>query len=99
MRKLVQLALRGYKRWISPMLPAACRYIPTCSEYAEEAIERYGIVRGGAIAMWRLMRCHPFGGSGFDPVVKITKCDVEREMACACSEHVGSEVSRRQPIA
>ena len=68
MRSLVQLALRGYKRWISPMLPAACRYVPTCSEYAEEAVERYGVLRGGAMAVWRLLRCHPFGGSGWDPV-------------------------------
>jgi putative membrane protein insertion efficiency factor len=99
MRKLVQLALRGYKHWLSPMLPVACRYVPTCSEYAEEALERYGVLRGGAMAIRRLLRCNPFGGSGFDPVVKIAKCDVEREMACAHCEHVGSEISRRQPMA
>jgi len=64
------LILRAYKRAISPMLPAACRYVPTCSEYAMEAVERYGAVRGGAMAIARILRCHPFAGSGYDPVAK-----------------------------
>jgi uncharacterized protein len=62
--------LRVYKRIISPMLPAACRYVPTCSEYAIEAVERYGALRGGWMAFTRIMRCHPFSGSGYDPVVR-----------------------------
>jgi uncharacterized protein len=62
--------LRGYKWAISPMLPAACRYVPTCSEYAMEAVERYGAVRGGWMGFMRILRCHPFAGSGYDPVVK-----------------------------
>jgi len=62
--------LRGYKRWISPAFPPSCRYVPTCSEYAMEAVERYGVVRGGAMAAWRLLRCHPFATGGLDPVVK-----------------------------
>lgn len=69
--------LRGYKLAISPFLPAACRYLPTCSEYAMEAVERYGALRGGWMAFARIMRCHPFGGSGYDPVAKRpseTKC-------------------------
>lgn len=69
--KLVTLQLlRAYKWTISPMLPAACRYVPTCSEYATEAVERYGAVRGGWVALKRLLRCHPFAGSGYDPVVR-----------------------------
>jgi uncharacterized protein len=60
--------LRGYKWAISPLLPTACRYVPTCSEYAMEAIDRYGVIRGGWMAAARVMRCHPFGGSGYDPV-------------------------------
>ena len=60
--------LRGYKWAISPMFPAACRYVPTCSEYAMEAVERYGAVRGSWMALSRLLRCHPFAGSGYDPV-------------------------------
>ena len=60
--------LRGYKWVLSPMLPPACRYVPTCSEYAAEAIERYGAVRGSALAIWRVLRCHPFVRGGYDPV-------------------------------
>jgi|SRR5208337_3292071 len=61
--------LRAYKWAISPMLPTACRYVPTCSEYAMEAVERYGAVRGGWLALGRVLRCHPLAGSGYDPVV------------------------------
>ena len=62
--------LRAYKWAISPMLPAACRYVPTCSEYAMEAVERYGALRGGWMAFNRVLRCHPLARSGYDPVVK-----------------------------
>jgi putative membrane protein insertion efficiency factor len=66
--------LRAYKWAISPLLPPACRYVPTCSEYAMEAVERYGVLRGGWMALVRLLRCHPLGSSGYDPVVKQTSC-------------------------
>jgi uncharacterized protein len=69
-QKLVLVLLRGYKWAISPMLLPACRYVPSCSEYAMEAVERYGVIRGSAKAAWRLMRCHPFAKGGVDPVVK-----------------------------
>jgi putative membrane protein insertion efficiency factor len=62
--------LRGYKRWISPAFPPSCRYVPTCSEYGIEAVERYGAVRGLALAAWRVLRCHPLAKGGLDPVVK-----------------------------
>jgi uncharacterized protein len=62
--------LRAYKWAISPILPSACRYVPTCSEYAMEAVERYGALRGGCMAFARILRCHPLAGSGYDPVVK-----------------------------
>ena len=69
--KLVVLGLlRGYKWAISPMVPPACRYVPTCSEYAEEAVERYGALRGGVMGLMRLLRCHPLARGGYDPVVK-----------------------------
>ena len=70
MKTLALSVLRLYKRWISPSLAPSCRYVPTCSEYAMEAIERYGVPRGGIKAVWRLLRCHPFVKGGLDPVVK-----------------------------
>jgi putative membrane protein insertion efficiency factor len=65
--------LRAYKWGLSPLLPTACRYVPTCSEYAMEAIERYGAPRGGWMTLGRVLRCHPFGGSGYDPVLTPTR--------------------------
>jgi uncharacterized protein len=62
--------LRAYKWAISPLFLPACRYVPTCSEYAMEAVERYGALRGGFMAVARLLRCHPFARGGYDPVVK-----------------------------
>lgn len=62
--------LRAYKWAVSPMLPPSCRYVPTCSEYAMEAVERYGAIRGGWMGLIRLLRCHPFVKGGYDPVVK-----------------------------
>src|SRR6266853_6291622 len=67
-KTLLLTLLRGYKAMLSPFLLPACRYVPTCSDYAVEAIERYGAFRGSAIAMWRLLRCHPFVRGGYDPV-------------------------------
>ena len=61
--------LRAYKWAISPILPPACRFVPTCSEYAMEAVERYGALRGGWMAFARILRCHPFARGGYDPVV------------------------------
>jgi putative membrane protein insertion efficiency factor len=67
--KRAALAVIGfYRRAISPMLPPSCRFQPTCSEYAYEAIEKYGILKGGRLAIWRILRCNPWGGSGYDPV-------------------------------
>ncbi len=66
--RLASASLRFYKRWLSPLLPRACRFEPTCSVYAREAIERYGLMRGIALAVRRLARCHPFHRGGLDPV-------------------------------
>ncbi len=60
--------LRLYKRFVSPLLPPACRFEPTCSEYAAAAIEEHGLLRGAALAAWRLLRCNPWCRGGFDPV-------------------------------
>lgn len=69
-QKNLLFLLRGYKRAISPMFLPACRYVPTCSEYAMEAVDRYGVMRGSAMAIWRLLRCHPLAKGGVDLVVK-----------------------------
>ncbi len=68
MRKAVIATLRLYKRFLSPYLPSACRYHPTCSEYMLEAVSRYGVSRGVWLGFRRLLRCHPFRQGGFDPV-------------------------------
>lgn len=60
--------LRGYKRVFSPFFLPSCRYTPTCSEYALEAVDRHGAFRGSILALWRLLRCHPFVQGGYDPV-------------------------------
>ncbi|ESQ49144.1 hypothetical protein EUTSA_v10021669mg [Eutrema salsugineum] len=59
--------LSFYKREISPVLPRSCRYVPTCSEYSMEAYKKYGVLKGTVLTTWRLCRCNPLGGSGFDP--------------------------------
>ena len=68
LRDLTIGILRIYKRWISPMIPSACRFHPTCSEYMIEAVERHGAIRGLWLGVRRLLRCHPFHQGGFDPV-------------------------------
>jgi uncharacterized protein len=84
--KLVVLQfLRAYKWAISPLFPPACRYIPTCSEYAMEAVERFGVLRGSWLAFTRLLRCHPFVRGGYDPVVK------HRPMTNDCFQPARSE--------
>ena len=67
-KSVVLLLLRGYKWVISPLFPPACRYVPTCSEYAMEAIDRHGVFRGSLLGVWRVFRCHPLAKGGYDPV-------------------------------
>ena len=67
-RRIAILPIRFYQTCISPLFPACCRFTPTCSQYAVEAIMRHGIFRGTLLAMRRILRCHPWGGSGYDPV-------------------------------
>jgi len=65
---ILALPVRLYRLAISPLMPPRCRYLPTCSDYALEALARHGAWRGGWLALRRLARCHPWGGHGFDPV-------------------------------
>lgn len=67
-RRILVGLIRFYQAAVSPLLPHTCRYTPTCSRYALEAVERHGALRGGWLAARRLLRCHPLGGSGWDPV-------------------------------
>ena len=68
MKRLLRLLVQFYRCCISPLTPPSCRYYPTCSAYAMEAIERYGAWRGGWMALRRILRCHPFHRGGYDPV-------------------------------
>jgi putative membrane protein insertion efficiency factor len=68
MKQILVAALLAYRRLISPLLPPACRYVPSCSEYAIESVERKGALRGTALALWRVLRCHPLARGGYDPV-------------------------------
>jgi putative membrane protein insertion efficiency factor len=68
LRKLLIFPIRLYQKFISPNLPRTCRYYPTCSRYAIEAIEKHGAVKGLILAVWRLLRCNPFSKGGYDPV-------------------------------
>jgi putative membrane protein insertion efficiency factor len=67
-RQAVILCLRAYRRFVSPLFPPACRYAPSCSVYAAEAVARFGVTRGALLAVRRLLRCHPFNDGGYDPV-------------------------------
>jgi len=62
------LLIKGYQLLISPLLPPSCRYQPTCSQYAKEALNKYGLFKGGWLAVKRISKCHPWGGSGYDPI-------------------------------
>ncbi len=68
MRTLAVLPIRAYQALVSPLLPASCKYHPSCSQYAIDAIRRYGVSRGAVLAAWRLLRCNPFSHGGYDPV-------------------------------
>ncbi len=62
------LLIRFYQMFISPVLPPSCRFTPTCSAYTLEALKKYGLIKGGYLGFKRIIRCHPWGGSGYDPV-------------------------------
>ncbi len=68
MTRLVLFLIGAYQRWISPYIPPTCRFYPSCSSYAAAAVARYGVWRGGMLAVRRLLRCHPWNPGGYDPV-------------------------------
>lgn len=67
-RKILISLIKFYRKKISPLNPPKCKYIPTCSQYAIDAIEKYGAIKGTLLAIWRVLRCNPFSKGGFDPV-------------------------------
>ena len=68
MKKLVIAMIRFYQKYISPYKGTKCPYVPSCSQYGLEAIEKYGVIKGGLLAAWRILRCNPFSKGGYDPV-------------------------------
>lgn len=68
MSRIVLYVIRGYRRFISPLLPPSCRFHPTCSHYALQAFEKYGIFKGSWLTIRRLIKCHPYHPGGFDPL-------------------------------
>ena len=68
MKTFLLAAIRFYRKYISPGIPPRCRFVPTCSQYAIEAIEKYGALKGFLLAAWRILRCNPFCKGGYDPV-------------------------------
>jgi hypothetical protein len=68
LKKIALFIIRAYQRFISPLLPPSCRFVPSCSQYGYEAIDRFGLLKGGWLAIKRVSRCHPFNPGGFDPV-------------------------------
>lgn len=81
MTRFITWLLRLYKSAISPMLPASCRFVPTCSEYAAEAVTKHGAIRGVTLAAWRLLRCNPFSRGGYDPVPASKKTATPEQQA------------------
>ena len=76
MKSVVLLLLRGYKRFLSPLLPPACRFEPTCSVYMMESVQRFGAIRGVWMGLKRLAKCHPLHPGGHDPVPELPSPDV-----------------------
>jgi putative membrane protein insertion efficiency factor len=82
MKRLLIWLVKGYRIFISPLFPPTCRFQPTCSMYAIQAIERFGAFKGSWMAILRILRCHPFHPGGYDPVP-----EVEKKSGCDCSNH------------
>ena len=78
MSKILIRVIRFYQRYISTHTRASCRFIPTCSEYAVTAIDRFGVLKGLRLAIWRILRCNPFGKGGYDPVPENTEATIRR---------------------
>jgi len=65
---ILVILIKGYQKFISPLFPPSCRFYPTCSQYSLQAIEKYGVIKGFFLSIWRLVRCNPFHSGGYDPL-------------------------------
>jgi putative membrane protein insertion efficiency factor len=92
MKALALGCIRLYQVTVSRVLPPSCRFVPSCSEYGYEAIQRYGVIRGGGLAIWRILRCNPWGGHGYDPVP-----DLARREGGAAKRRQAADDSNPQP--
>ena len=79
MKRFVLTLIRFYRRHISPRFSPSCRFRPTCSQYALTAIERFGVIKGGRMALWRILRCNPFSKGGYDPVPQDPNITLRRD--------------------
>ena len=102
MTRILLATIAFYRRWLSPALhtisPGGCRYVPTCSEYAATAIAMHGPLRGCALAVWRLLRCHPFARGGLDPVPPQSRSDPGPGHAPAPLPQAKSSACPHQPL-
>ena len=94
-RGLIQ-AIRFYQRAVSPLTGPSCRFTPTCSEFAVDAIDRFGALSGGWLAFKRILRCHPFGGQGYDPVPEVRGSDTIVGETCLQNTYSGNVHSREE---
>ena len=85
MKKIFIFIIKGYHKYISPILPGACRFEPTCSVYTVQAIERFGVIRGMLLGIWRILRCNPFCRGGYDPVPE--KFTFKRQIINTCVDN------------
>lgn len=79
LKRIVLLPVKLYRRFISPLFPPCCRFQPTCSQYCLDAVEEWGIIRGLALSVWRVIRCNPWSRGGYDPVPKNKRRNAKKE--------------------
>ena len=94
MKKIFIFIIKAYHKYISPLLPGACRFTPTCSVYTVRAIERFGVIGGLILGVWRILRCNPFCKGGYDPVPK--KFTLKRQKVYTLANKYKDEVNIEQ---
>lgn len=97
MRRLLVFLIRGYQYFISPLMAPHCRYYPSCSCYALQAVERHGALRGSFLALKRLLRCNPWSAGGFDPVPEV-QSRTSTHCHCGTSDHSQSDLRRQSDL-